>query len=92
MLTWSHSEDCDVYTAFYLPNTYYHEEVSLESDDIQTMKNLGYLAYSDGNSVQGIRVDVLNYTKGSYKKFVKNLQKVEEDLFCIYIEVRTKTY
>lgn len=64
----------------------------MESDDIQTMKNLGYLVYSDGNSVQGIRVDVLNYTKGSYKKFVKNLQKVEEDLFYIYIEVRTKTY
>ena len=42
----------------------------------QTMKNLGCLAFSGGNSVQGVSVDVFIYRKGF---------QVEDDLFCIYL-------
>lgn len=49
----------------------------------QTMKNLRCLAFSGRNSVQGVSVDVFIYRKDF---------QVEDDLFCICTEVRTKTY
>lgn len=50
-----------------------HEKISLDSVDIPTMKNLGCLACSGGNSVQGISVDVFTYIKGF---------PIEDYLFC----------
>lgn len=84
VLMLSHSERCDLYDFMCLPS----KKVSLRVSvwlmrTSQTMKNLGCLAFSGGNSVHGIAVDVFMFMKGF---------QVEDDLFCICTVVRTKKY